>query len=368
DFHTLVGVVDRDAIPRPGHELDVVLAVAERDRPLRREPEALREKVEPGRLRDARRGELEEVRERLGDVHAAVEARLHPLLELVEDERVVDHDELRRRIAQPGEDVADLVQLDVLEVGVLARTGSDLGDVELVRHVAVHPEPFVVQRPNRVERELERDGHVSQPLPGLRFRDDGALVADDRVVEPRLEGVRPHGLEHAPRDENDVHSLGAHALDRFPCARAKHDVLSDQRAVEVARNCVGVARKVSREVQPFGFVRKSTSAVMSDAGSFEYVFGITFGGYPFWMYLFGSTIDSLTNAASGCFACFAYCGSLSRSGPIVPLAAARVYVWQALQPWATKMPLPGASCLTVPTTVTGNACEMPWLPQPASVS
>jgi len=65
-----------------------------------------------------------------------------------------------------------------------------------------------------------------------------------------------------------VHSFGSHTLERSACARAKDDVLADQRPVEVARDRVDVARKVGGEVQPFGFVRKSTSAVMSDAGSF----------------------------------------------------------------------------------------------------
>src|SRR5579862_361890 len=38
------------------------------------------------------------------------------------------------------------------------------------------------------------------------------------------------------------------------------------------------------------------------------------------------------NDWSGCFACCAYCLSLSRSGPTVPFAFAAVRVWQAAQP------------------------------------
>jgi hypothetical protein len=54
--------------------------------------------------------------------------------------------------------------------------------------------------------------------------------------------------------------------DRNTRPRAQDRVLGDQRAVEVARDCVELAREVLREVQPCGFVRKSTSACRSDAG------------------------------------------------------------------------------------------------------
>ena len=66
-------------------------------------------------------------------------------------------------------------------------------------------------------------------------------------------------------------------------------------------------------------------------------------GYPGCTYAPGSTIDCFVNAASGCFACFAYCASLSRSGPIVPVDPAGLYVWHELQPWAAKSALPFAA-------------------------
>jgi hypothetical protein len=75
-----------------------------------------------------------------------------------------------------------------------------------------------------------------------------------------------------------MHARGPDALDCLARARPKLYVLGDQRPVEVARNRVDVVRKIGRKVQPEGFVRKSTSAVMSDAGSFPYVFGMTFFG------------------------------------------------------------------------------------------
>src|SRR5438552_12867140 len=60
------------------------------------------------------------------------------------------------------------------------------------------------------------------------------------------------------------------------------------------------------------------------------------------MYAFGLTIDSWMNATSGCFACCAYATSLSRSGPIVPVALAAVSVWQLEQPFALKTERPAA--------------------------
>src|SRR2546423_15197287 len=86
------------------------------------------------------------------------------------------------------------------------------------------------------------------------------------------------------------------------------------------------------------------------------------------MYEFGATIDSRVNLLSGWFACFAYCGSLSRSGPIVPCEAAGVYVWQPLQPFVAKRAFPGAASRTVPTIVFGSGCVTPWAPHPAAVS
>src|ERR1700757_4249338 len=60
------------------------------------------------------------------------------------------------------------------------------------------------------------------------------------------------------------------------------------------------------------------------------------------MYALGSTIESWMNASSGCFACCAYATSLSRFGPIVPLAFAAVSVWQLEQPLELKTERPAA--------------------------
>src|SRR5919109_863642 len=270
------------------------------------------------------------------------------------------------------------MQLEVLEVGVPPRLRRNLRDVQLVVDVAVEPEAFLVDRGDGLARELERDRLVPQPAAADRLRDDGALVADERIVQPGLERERPRGAEHPPRHEHDVDAGRVRRAQRVACALVQHDVLADQRAVEVAGDRSDVAGKVRREVQPCGLVRKSTRSFKSFAGSDLYDFGITFfghgavpdGGHCLPTNLFGSTIESWTNAVSGCFACLAYVASLSRSGPICPFASgpAGVYVWHAPQPCAAKIPFPGASCLTVPTTVCGAGETTPLPPQPASAS
>ncbi len=66
--------------------------------------------------------------------------------------------------------------------------------------------------------------------------------------------------------------------DRGSRLRAEDHVLGDQRPVEVARNGLDLAREVLWEVQPCGFVRKSTRFFRSAGGSDLYDFGITFLG------------------------------------------------------------------------------------------
>jgi hypothetical protein len=56
---------------------------------------------------------------------------------------------------------------------------------------------------------------------------------------------------------------------------AEECVLADERAVEVAGERLDLLRKVVREGQPCGFVRKSTSALTSFGGRSLYDFGMT---------------------------------------------------------------------------------------------
>src|SRR5581483_11687238 len=61
------------------------------------------------------------------------------------------------------------------------------------------------------------------------------------------------------------------------------------------------------------------------------------------MYAFGSVIDVWMKAASGLPACCASAGSLSRSGPTSPVAAAAVSVWHAPQPLFLKTAAPAVA-------------------------
>ena len=124
-FKPFVRVLDRDAEAGPVEQLEIVLAVAERDRLLGGEAELLGHEGEPAPLRDRGAGQLEEVRQRLGDVETPAELLLEPRPERVEAVGIVDDDELRRRPLDPAEQVADLVQRDALEVGVGAGVLGD---------------------------------------------------------------------------------------------------------------------------------------------------------------------------------------------------------------------------------------------------
>ena len=47
-------------------------------------------------------------------------------------------------------------------------------------------------------REFERNGHVSQPVSADWIRNDRTLVADERIVDSRLQCIAADRLEHAP--------------------------------------------------------------------------------------------------------------------------------------------------------------------------
>ena len=104
--------------PGPREQLPVVLAVAERHRLRRREAEVLGDEREPAALRDRGAGELEEVRQRLGDEEPVAKLGNESRPQGVELLGRRDDDELRRRPLEPGEQVAHLRDRDVLEVGI----------------------------------------------------------------------------------------------------------------------------------------------------------------------------------------------------------------------------------------------------------
>ena len=62
---------------------------------------------------------------------------------------------------------------------------------------------------DRLERDVARDRHVTQDLAADRVGDERALVADDGVVEPCRDDVRPHRPEHAAGDDDHMRPRGA---------------------------------------------------------------------------------------------------------------------------------------------------------------
>ena len=242
-------VLDRDPVARPLDELDVVLAVAEGDRPLAREAVPLREELEPGALGDAERRELEELRQRLRHPEAVGEARAHPLAEAVERVGVADADDLRRRLRQPRLDVADGVDRDLLEAGVRLRACGHARDVELVADVDVRVVALGLDGGDRLARELEVDRDVQEPLP-VGADDDGALVADDRVVQTGGIEHAPQGLHHPAGDDDHGHRSIPRAGERRERPRLQHPGGPGERVVEVGRDHVDLAREVRWEGQP----------------------------------------------------------------------------------------------------------------------
>ena len=100
-------VRDRNPEAGPVEQLAVVLAVAARNRLLGPEAEPVRDELEPAALAHVRVRELEEVRQRLRDEEASLEARLELGLERIECRGIADRDELGRIAVEPGAKVAD---------------------------------------------------------------------------------------------------------------------------------------------------------------------------------------------------------------------------------------------------------------------
>ena len=160
---------------------------------------------------------------------------------------VVDDDELRRRALEPVEQVADLRDRQVLEVGVRASVLGHLGDVELVVDVAVEREALLLDGRDRLPRELERDRLVQQPLArdaGRRRLRPGSRRAASSI--PAASRVGECGAEHPAGREHDVDPRCLGGGDRGDRARPQDAVLGDQRPVEVARDRRELARERRR--------------------------------------------------------------------------------------------------------------------------
>ena len=361
-------VRDRDPVAGPLEQLHVVLAVAERDRVLVREPDPLGGEVEPRALVHGRARELEEVRERLGDVQAPAEAALHLHLEAVELVRVAHDDELRRRLRQPCLEIADGVDDEVLESRIRVRLGRLVRHVELVVDVDEDRVAERLDRRDHLARLGLGHGHVAQELTGHRVGDDGALVAHDRVGDPGCERVAAHRLEHAAGHQEDVDARRLRRSDRRGGARAQHGVLADQGAVEVAGERLHVAGERRRQGEP---ARQLCVDWKTNAATSAICFGesdpLKEGMTPLpWV------TRSRISESGGFFS--------SRFGPTVPVEPAALSVWQPPHP-ATfrKMSFPAAGSPvlgtvvvgvvgfgTLPMTVCGVAVFVPSEPHPAA--
>jgi hypothetical protein len=97
---------------------------------------------------------------------------------------------------------------------------------------------------------VERNRLVAQELAGLRLDHGGALVADHRVGDARGGHVGADGAKHSAGGDEDADSGGARPVDRGLRSRPDHEVVADQRPIEVARDDLDVAREAVRERQP----------------------------------------------------------------------------------------------------------------------
>ena len=152
-------------------------------------------------------------------------------------------------------------QVRALEGADACSLRRDLSDIELVIDVAVQAEALVVKRADRLACQLEWNRNVPQPLPADRFCDDGALVANDWVVQARLQRIPADRAEHAAGDEDDMNTTCVRPLDRGARPHVQRRVLADQCPVEVARYSLDVTWEVRRKLQCF-VVRNLTSAAI----------------------------------------------------------------------------------------------------------
>jgi hypothetical protein len=93
---------------------------------------------------------------------------------------------------------------------------------------------------------------VEEEFARRRVRDDGALVADDEIVEPSLLEVGPHRSEHAAGDDDHVDARGPRPAERLAGARPQDTVLGDQRPVEIGREGGDPLRESGRKFDRYG--------------------------------------------------------------------------------------------------------------------
>ena len=94
-------------------------------------------------------------------------------------------------------------------------------------------EAGVEHRVHRLARVGERDRDVQEELAARRIRDDGALVADDRIVEPACSRYGRTARNIRPVTTITCTPAARTARERRARARSQHAVLGDQRPVEI---------------------------------------------------------------------------------------------------------------------------------------
>ena len=155
-------------------------------------------------------------------------------------------------------------------------SGRWLRHVPMPRRVALEAIAAVEQAGFHLNCYVDDELYVAQEAAGHGIRHDGALVADDRIVEARRFQVTANRLEHPPGDDDHVQPGPAPRRDRFLRTRPEHRVLADQRAVEVAGERPDLAREAVREPQLF-WVRKATRSEICLSLSVELKLGMMFG-------------------------------------------------------------------------------------------
>ena len=91
---------------------------------------------------------------------------------------------------------------------------------------------------------------MQQPFARHRIDDGGALVADQRLLDPGRLRVGERRAEHPSGRDHDVDPGRARGLNRCDRARGEDAVVREQRAIEVGRERGDLTGEVGWEVQP----------------------------------------------------------------------------------------------------------------------
>ena len=152
---------------------------------------------------------------------------------------------------EPRREVADLLDREVLEVGVHPRVLRVLGRRRGGRRRSSSAGTRARSSSAIASRAVSSGiGSWSTNVAARRVDDRGALVTDDGVGDARLLEIGPHRAEHPARRHDHRDPGRLRAGDRRAGARAQQPVAADERAVEVAGECLDVAREGGWEDQP----------------------------------------------------------------------------------------------------------------------